>query len=281
VAAWNIATPYVIGNQVYKLIGGVHLGFTAKTNHTGTDPETDTTATDWKPTGPTNRWKMFDGAVQSQTENAESIEVTLVLPPTQWIDSLAVLNVDAASLRIRVFPPGAVAAVRDETFSLVSSSGIDTLWDYFTEPIERIADKVVIGLPPYIGATIQVTIAAPGGTAKCGALVMGFAKRLGDTRWGGRLGIIDYSKKQRNDFGDLEVFERAYARSRDFSVLVKNTFVDQLDVLLTRYRATAVLWVGSPRFGSTIVWGYYRGLEIVFEHPPDYSECRLELESLT
>lgn len=278
VAAWNVATAYVIGNPVYRLINGIHEGFTAKTNHTGADPATDD-GTNWEATGATNRWRMFDRALQSQTTNADSIVVTLTLPSTQWADSLAVLNTDAASLRIKVTVPG-LGVIRDQTWSLVSPSGITDWWAWFTEPIARISDKVVIDLPPYAGASIEVTLAAPGGTAKCGELVFGFAKKLGDTQWGGSLGLTDYSVKDRNAFGQVEVVERAYSKNREFPILVKNTFVDQLDVLLAAYRATPALWVGSPRFASTIVYGFYKDAPIVFENPPDYSVCRLELESL-
>jgi len=54
----------------------------------------------WLDLGSTNRWKMFDGSVTSRTTNADSIAVTLT--PSGRCDSVAILNISAATARFRM-----------------------------------------------------------------------------------------------------------------------------------------------------------------------------------
>src|SRR3990167_1679568 len=54
----------------------------------------------WLDLGSTNRWKMFDGSVTSITTNADSIAVTLT--PSGRCDSVAILNISAATARFRM-----------------------------------------------------------------------------------------------------------------------------------------------------------------------------------
>jgi hypothetical protein len=215
------------------------------------NPVTDTTK--WIDRGPTNRWKALDGSTTSQTLNAESIEYEFVAAGRA--DSVAVFNVDAASLRVKQTTPGGTV-VFDETISLVSTSGITDWWAWLFEPIERATKKVVFGLKPYVDATITVTLASPGGVAACGLIVAGQSKGLGGTRWGGSFGIDDFSVKGKDEFGNSGVVERAFADRAGFTVWVNDAHLDNTGNLLTRYRATPIVWVGDPTRSSTVVYGW-------------------------
>lgn len=279
-ATWSALTTYGAGAACYELIDGVHQKFTSKAggnlNH---QPSLDTTATYWTANGPTNRWAMFDGAVQTQTTGAESIAVTLDVPSSDRVDTVALLNVSGTSAHVTV-TDAIDGVVYDETVSLVSPSGISDWYGYFFEPIARLGDLVLTELPPYASATIGVTISEAGATVACGACVIGFSKNLGDTQWGGSLGIRDYSAKSEDDFGNLVVVERAYRRRAAFSVMLRMTFVDELMTLLPSYRATPALWIGSGALSSTAIWGFYKDFNVELSLPPDRALCSLELESL-
>jgi hypothetical protein len=239
------------------------------------NPLTD--ATKWLATGSTNRWKMFDGAVQSQTENANSIAVEL--QATGRVDSVALFNVSGVSATVTM-TDATDGVVFDETFSLVSTNGITDWFAYFFEPIERLADLYVGDMPPYANAAIDVTISDTGGTAKCGALVMGLSKQIGVTQYGASVGIIDYSRKEANAFGEFVVTERAFSKRASFTVWSENGLVDQIQQLLAAYRATPIVYVGSAMFGSTLVYGFYRdgAVEIAY---PTHSILSLTIEGLT
>jgi hypothetical protein len=275
--AWSAATTYALGQRVSVTAANYHKVFeSAQAGNTNHNPTTDN-GTWWTEVGATNRWAMFDGIIQSQTTRADSIAVILAVPGR--IDTVALLNVSALSAHITL-TAAAVGVVYDHTASLVSPSGITDWYAYFFEPIARLADIVFTGLPPYANATLSVTLSAAGETVACGALVAGFSKTLGDLQFSPKLGITDYSVKQADEFGNFTILERAYAKRSDFSVIVQNTFVDELITLLAGYRATPVLYIGNTDYTSTAVYGFYRDFQVEIAYP-DVSFCTLELEGLT
>jgi len=66
--------------------------------NTGNTPSSSPTW--WEDLGYDNRWQVFDLSVQSQSDQATSM--TWVLRPGSTVDSAAILNIDADSVRIRV-----------------------------------------------------------------------------------------------------------------------------------------------------------------------------------
>jgi len=63
----------------------------------------------WLDLGATNRWKMFDLSVSSRTTNADSISISL--QPTGRCDSVALLNISAATSRFRMTDSGSSATI--------------------------------------------------------------------------------------------------------------------------------------------------------------------------
>ena len=279
-AAWASGTTYASGAVVRRTVDGVHRRFTSVQNsNTGHDPATDATGTWWTDEGPTNRWNMFDQAIQTQTTDTDSIEISVELAATSRADTVAVLNVSATAAQVTVEDP-VEGVVYDESFSLVSPSGITDWYAYFYEPIARVRDLVITDVPPYAGATVTVALTESGATVACGALVVGFSKRLGDTQYGAQVGIIDYSRKSADDFGNYVITERAYAKKASFPVMVPRGAVDEVANLLADFRATPALYIGSDQYGATAIWGFYRDWSTVIAYP-DRSLLSIELEGLS
>lgn len=92
-------------------------------------------------------------------------------------------------------------------------------------------------------------------TVGIGAVVLGFAKSLGNTRWDLALSIKDYSTFAENAFGDESPVQRPYKKTASFSTVLDNSYVDELATVLARYRATPVLIVADPGFTASAVWG--------------------------
>lgn len=274
---WSNATTYAAEARVRVVAANVHLVFeSADDGNVGHDPLTDD-GTWWLEVGATNRWAMFDGAVQSQTTHADSIDVDLLVPGRA--DVLALLNVSGATAQVTMTAPGA-GTVFDQTYSLVSTSGIADWYAYFFEPIARLSDLPPITLPPYAGATLSVTVSETGATVGVGALVFGLARDLGGTQWGAQLGITDYSVKQADEFGNLTVLERAYSKTANFTVNVDAGFVDTLLTQLAEYRAKPALWIGDEGYASSVIYGFFKDFNVEIAYPT-VSVCTLELESLT
>lgn len=237
-------------------------------------PLTDTAW--WIPAGATNRWRMFDAVVGSQTIDANSISV--VVTSTKRLTALALMNIDAAAARVTVTDPDE-GVVYDKTISLISTNGINNLWQWLFADIEKATQKVLLDLPPYAGAQITITLSNPGNTVKCGACVLGRLQRIGATQYGAAVGFTDYSIKGRNDFGDAIIKERPFSRRTDLPVRVKNVDVDQVVDQLAKFRAKPVVFIGSELFGSTIIYGFFKDASTVIDRTED-SLLNIELESL-
>lgn len=253
---------------------GVHTA-TASANY-NKDPATNPTV--WLDAGATNRWKMFDSSVTSQTSNANSIDVSL--DTVGRVDSVALINIDAAEIHI-VMTDATEGVVYDETLSGVSVDGIDDMYDYFFEPINRITDLALTDLPPYANSTLDITLTETGGTAYCGGCVVGQSLEIGDTEVGARIGVQDYSIKQRDSFGNYTILQRAFNKRANYTIHLESTLVDKLQNVLASYRATPIVYIGSGNYGSTIVYGFYKSFEIEIGYLDGMSVCSLEVEGLT
>lgn len=273
---WSSGTTYALGDRVI-MTTGVHKVFeslqASNTNHSPT-----TSPTWWIEVSPTNRWKMFDTSNTTRTENSNSIVVTLT--PGRVVNSVALLELDATSVRIKMTDP-LEGIVYDETYSLNSSGTIANWWNYFFDAIERKTSVVVTDLPSYGTAAIEITISYTGNTAKCGVCMIGLSKPVGEgINLGASVGILDYTIKTRDDFGNFIVVPRSYSKRTKFSMAVRNTQIDALQRLLVSLRSTPCIWIGDPDYETTIVYGYYKDFDIAINYHT-VSDCTLEIEGLT
>jgi hypothetical protein len=275
---WNSGTTYALGDEARgpaganedKMFQSIQAG---NTNHAVTD------AAWWVEVGPSNPYRMFDQSPQSQTTRADSLEVTVALTSSERVNTLYLDNLEAATAQVVVDDP-VDGVVYDETYSLVSDSGITDWYAYFFEPIVRLTALTIADLPPNAGAEVTVELVDAGDTVACGICQLGLSRTLGDTRWSPTVGITDYSRKETDDFGNFDVVERAFAKRGNFSFWVPSGQVDSLQVLLAQYRATPVLWIGDVGYTATAIYGFWRSFEIEIAFP-DVSLCTIEIEGMT
>jgi len=234
-----------------------------------------TDVTKWKPLGATNQWAMFDRLVGTKTSNPDSIEIEL---EPGLIDSLALLEVSAAEVVVTITDP-VEGEVYSHTESMVSDSGITDWYLYFFEPIIRKTSLVLLDLPQYLAGVMAISINDTGSNAECGVLVTGQSRYLGETLYGMRSTIIDYSKKTTDDNGTVTITERGYANRLDTDLRVPKTLVDETKRLLASYRATPAVWVGEQSYDLSIVYGFYKDFSVVVAGINKCS-CSLQIEGL-
>lgn len=274
-AAYNAGTTYAQGARVIYVAADVHQIYESLANSNTGNPLTD--ATKWLLVGNTNKWRMFDSSVSSQTSNAESIECTFEnLGP---MDSIVLFNVDAEYVMVTV-TDALAGVVYDETIAMVSDRGVTDWHSFFYEPYELKTTLLISGLPKYINTTVELTLTKAGGIAKCGACVIGLAKEIGDAQQGAKVGIQDYSVKTRDDFGNFTILERAYSRYANLDVYVQSGTADSITRLLTKYRASPVVYIGADEREATFIYGFFKDFYETISYT-DYSLFTLELESLT
>lgn len=273
-AAWNSGTTYAVDatatykHRIWKSLANSNL-----------NKQPDLSPTFWVDTGPTNRWAVFDDSVSSLTTKNGSFTYRIQAGATERIDSVALLNLTGTSVRIKVTvsPEG---VVYDETYNLVSTVGISDWYAYFYTAITRSGTLTLFDLPTYLAPLIEITVSNGTLDAKCGVIILGEALTIGRTQYGATVGIVDFSRKERDQFGNWKVVERAYSDRGNFTVMVDNSKVDQVKKVLSGYRAKAMLYVGTDEFESTTVYGFYKDFSVAIQYYTE-SALTIEIEGLT
>lgn len=274
-ALYSAATTYALGDRAIVTTGEHRIYESLQAGNTSNNPEGSPAW--WLDIGATNRWKMFDSVVGSQTSNVTSISLTLV---PGLIDSIAFLDLEATTIDIVMTDP-VEGVVYTESIDLVMKTYIVDAYTYFFEPIITDDACVLVGIPAYGAASIAITISNPDSTAKVGTLIVGAQKELGGTEYNPTIGINDYSRKEVDAFGNFTVVQRAYSKRMSCNLFLDNNMVDDLQRTLAGYRATPVCWVGTDAgFSSMIIYGFYRSFEITIPGPV-ISTCSIEIEGLS
>jgi len=284
-AAWNSGTTYAAAERCIVTTPNVHMIYEslagANLNH---DPVVDCALAVplyWKEVSATNRWKVFDGKVGSQTEKADSMNY--VFTPG-LIDSAFFGNLDATNVHMVMTDP-VEGEVFNKSINLISTVNVIDWYTYFFEPIIRAVDLVQsdlaeVNLPPYLLATLSVTITYPGGMVKCGEIVIGIKSEIGTLTLDAAVGITDYSTKEADDDGNYTITERAFSKRLSGDLIIKNTIIDEIFRQLALYRATPLVWIGSEDYTCLIVYGFWKRFEFVTSDT-QYTEFSLEVEGLT
>jgi hypothetical protein len=270
--AWDVATAYVVGDRVMRS----HRNYEALIDNTGKSPETATSPATWLDIGPTNRWAMFDELIGTYTENPESIELSMALGA--GVDSVAFFGVDAGLVTVRVIDPfrGIVFERSDQP---VNTDGIENWFDYFTAVVKTREDFILTGLGAGRSSVIEVKISKPGGLAKVGALVLGKMATLGVSLYGTSVGLVDFSRKERDVFGNYVIVERGFSKRAEYDVAVQTPEISRVQRLLGQYRARPLVWVGEAQYDSTIIYGYYKDFSISISSP-SISDATITVEGL-
>lgn len=273
-AAWSAATTYAVGDDVH--LASSHRWYRSlQAGNLNKDPLTQTTW--WQDRGATNRWAAFDTTVGNQTANAESICYGLNL--TDRADSVVLLNISAATVSV-VMTDATDGVVYAQEVSLIELSGLTDWYSWYFEPVQRKTELALTDLPPYVSARVDICIADPGATPAMGEIILGLSRELGGTQYGARLGILDYSAKQADTFGNYTILERAYSRRQSCTFWCENTALDQIYALLSTYRATPIVYLGTDENTAAILYGFYKDFSIDLAYF-SMSICSIELEGLT
>jgi len=237
----------------------------------------------WLEVSATNRWKAFDNKVGTQTSQATSI--TYKITPGEVFDSIAFLNLEAASVRITL-TDAVEGVVFDETVNLldVTLTGTEPEMDwyaYFFSEITMIAEVAKLGMSLFLNTVLDITITYTGGTAKVGTIIIGKQMTIGSTQYSPSIGITDYSVKATDAFGNTVITERSYSDKMTCDVAIPTNSIPYIKRMLAAYRATVILYIGADEeiYPSMIMMGFYKDFSIVIGYP-DYAICAIEIEGI-
>lgn len=268
---YSAAATYALGQTVIE----DHLAYESLIASNTGNPLTD--AAKWLALGATNRWRMFDQSIGSLTEKSGAMDVTVAVGGR--VDGLALFGLAAEQVQV-VITSADLGEIYNQTHSLRSDSGIDSWYEYFSEEVFYFTEMGLTDLPLTSNVDVRVVISSATGSVAVGTMVVGQSRSLGATVYGARCGIIDYSRKTTDAFGNTSLVERTFAKRVSFKVSVESGAADAVYTLLAQYRATPVVWVGADDYSMTLIYGWARdwSVELTF---PSHSYLTIEIEGLT
>lgn len=288
---WSSSTTYSLGNIV---VVGTYTGsntvnitnsgtFKSLTN-TNLNNSPLTSPTNWVKIAPTNQFACFDDKISSVTSRTN--DITMVVSCSS-VDSIALLNVVADNVSCTLSDAGFTQkylgnVVFSGTRYMLGNPSFDWYGYFFYDEDTVKTQALFLDISKVNTGIITIRISSTA-TASAGNLVKGKAKYIGGTQYGASSGIIDYSKKETNEFGDTVLTVRNYSKRLTAKVFLPNTIVNKVQQLLYSIRATPVLWLASDDIQleePLVVFGFYKDFDTEIAYPA-HSLCNLEIEGLT
>jgi hypothetical protein len=270
---WSPDVTYQVGNVVVRI--STHTAYMRKSaGKTPGAPESD--SDNWKVVGPTNRWGGFDRKVG--TAATATTSMTYVLRPG-GIGGIGMLELTGRRARVQVKTAPGGPLVYDKVIEL-DGTLITSVYDWFFADYEQLTDVVLTDLPqqyPNCELTVQLT----GAVVSVGVLQVGQVIEVGSAQYGASVGIVDYSIKKADDFGNWDVFERNYSKRCTLQVLTSKADFNKLYRRLAALRATPCIYIGADQAGyePMISYGFYKDFGITVNYPQHHL-LNIEIEGL-
>lgn len=268
---WSSATAYAVDFRVMH----EHRIWQAAVANTNVEPGTDPTK--WVELGYTNRWRAFDQRLGGQVVNeGDDIIYEVFIPRT--MNAIALFGLDAQFLTFTVTTPLGLV-VYDQTLELTKRDDVINFWTYMYNEFTFRPDVVVNGLVIPAASTIEITISG-GVLPKVSEIMIGREINLGWTLVDTSLGIVDYSRKDRDEWGGIYVIPRPVTSTVTFQAVVDTANTNQVHQVARRIANKLCVFYaleGEDPFGTTIP-GIMRDYELTIATEVSY--LRIEAESL-
>ncbi len=271
--AYNAGTTYALGDTVssstshrcYESLAADNVG-----NPLPVLPETTTTK--WLDVGPTNRYAMFDLSRNTQTVSASPL--TVVIAPGERVNTIGLAGLSANQVQISATSVMGGGTVYPSAYS-ESPTGIFDLntrivndgYDYCFEPFTTLPSMAIFDIPPFSDIIITVAITATSGNVKCGALVCGTYRYIGDVQYGATNDGLNFSTIDRDVFGDATLIPRRTIPKIDLTLRISSLRVNRCKETRILLNAIPALWTGiddnsSEWFDMLTILGVYTQYKI-------------------
>lgn len=245
---------------------------------TADDPEVGVLADppSWVNVAPTNKWALFDNL--NSTKSSISTQLIVEVTPASIVNSVAGFSIDGAGAINVIMDDPSAGEVYNTDIDLVDNSEVSDWYQYYFAPIIRASQFVLLDLPAYPSATIKVTI--DGGDIKVGSLIMGGVINLGIANYGTSVQLLDFSKKERDQFGNIIVTPGRTSKLVDYDVTIPRNKVNYVFNQVSQLTTIPSVWVGDDGTDDpTLTFGYYRDMQINIS-APTITDASIQIEGL-
>jgi len=272
--AWVATKAYAVKDVVIRAT--THRKYERKVaGTTAKTPESD--PDNWFDIGPTNRWAMFDRKVGTVTSSAGPLVVVL---RAGGVSGLGALELTGRQLKASLTDSPGGPVVYSKTIAL-DGTVIESVYDWFFSDYEQLTDAVMIDLPQhFLSGELTIELTGTSGV-EIGVLQVGQVVDVGMTKKGASVGISDFSKKDRDTYGNFDILERTWSKNSSMQVLTEARDLNKIYRKLAALRATACIYIGTDRIGfePLITYGFYKDFGITVDYER-YHLLNIEIEGL-
>jgi hypothetical protein len=298
---YDNAATYNTGDRVVILSTRKVYEVVSDTEISGISPLDTTTVPNWLTIGFVNRWRSLDKIVGSFTEANEPFDVMeyntqasdpdfdpLTVPDegiayrirsNDVSNTIALFNIVGSYVDVIVrTSDGIIYSKRIVLLSILSTS---SWYSYFYEASYR-DDRVILNdIPAGSGKDIYISVVQPSGDSlpRLGEIVIGSAVQIGSTKYNVGLNFLDFSTKERDEFGNFNIVQRGYADQLELNLSIKNDDIPFIRRFISEIRTVPSLWISSDCVAGTSVYGYLEAFNIVISGP-SRSDVTVRVEGL-
>jgi hypothetical protein len=231
----------------------------------------------WGEIGTTNRWAMFDDFILNSV-TTDTTDITVAVTSNRS-NIVGLFGLVGSAVTFTLTRGGSTIDTETISLSTLPSSG----WYSWLYDEYEYKTKAFWEYTKYTDATLTVTITVTGGEATCGEMVLGNAVFLGNTQYGAKVGIDDYSIIDTDSLDRVYLNQGNYADRAEIDMWIENTTIDNVRRKLAELRGTLSLWdlnnEGSD-YDSLRILGYFRNFDITIPGP-SISYCSIEIGGAT
>ena len=213
---------------------------------------------------------MFSGTIRTDfpvigSQAVETSSISVDITAATVITSVSGFNIDADSVSVVMTVGG--DTVYSTTVDMQDNSQVGDWFDYFFEPLASKTRFVLNDLPPYASGVITVTMTGSG-DVKCGELVLGRQVELGVALYGSSWQLLNFSRKERDEFGNFSVTQRRTADLFNYDVVIEKAAFPYVKNQLSAVNYIPCVFHGSNDVDDgTLVYGFYKDVQINFNTP--------------
>lgn len=274
-AVYNPATAYALNarctylGRIWECIQGPSTG-----------QQPDTSPLYWRNYAPSNRWRMFDSAVGTITSAVGGL--TVVMRPGA-VGGIALLELVGKSVSIVMKDAPGGTVIYTKTV-LLDGTEITSFYDWFYTEYTQLGDLVLTDLPVHFVSnelTVTLEAASPVAVVECGVCHFGEVVDIGIAQQGASVGIVDYSKKSVDAFGNYSIQQRAFSKRADLQLVTKKSDFNRIYRALAALRSTPCIYIATenPGYEPLIVYGFYKDFSIDIAYFTTHL-CNLSIEGL-
>ncbi|MEI4473582.1 hypothetical protein [Frigidibacter sp. MR17.24] len=270
-AEWSGGTSYAVGDRAVTAASDqVWQAVQAGSGH---DPVADD-GTWWVEVGATDRAKPFDQTLGQVVSRPGNTSWTLTMATRA--SALAIFGIQAISVRVEVMD--GATELYDQTHVVVDTSAIVDWWSYTTWEPDYDDQLILTDLPAVAGTDVTITFDAGGGSSGAAEIVAGYLQALGVTQVGTEVGFDDYSTKERDEFGKLNVVQRDFSDVVTFQFAFPPEDTRRVGKILRGIRAVPSVYLADERLNDygTVVYGIFQNFRIPLQHGLCFAELTVE-----